>query len=164
MLSIYNYMAAGVLVTGVVALLFAPYARDVLISESGRGLSGLGWIITLAPLGFRDGAELRHQPARNQHGTDALLGLCRGDGPVPCRRSSSPTPTRRSPSAFFAAAAAFAGLSLFGYTTKRDLSAFGTFLIMGVVGILVAGCSTSGCSRRRLGLAISILGVLIFAA
>src|SRR6187397_796353 len=52
MLSVYNYMASGVLLTGIVALLFAPYAADVLISQSGRSLSGLGWIVTLAPLAF----------------------------------------------------------------------------------------------------------------
>ena len=52
MLSVYNYMASGVLLTGIVALLFAPYAADVLVSASGRGLSGLGWIITLSPLAF----------------------------------------------------------------------------------------------------------------
>src|SRR5215218_5133576 len=52
MLKVYNYMASGVLLTGIVALLFAPYARDVLISQSGRGLSGLGWLVTLSPLAF----------------------------------------------------------------------------------------------------------------
>ena len=52
MLSVYNYMASGVLLTGIVAMLFAPYAQDVLISANGRGLSGLGWIVTLAPLAF----------------------------------------------------------------------------------------------------------------
>ena len=52
MLSVYNYMASGVLLTGIVALLFAPYAREVILSASGRGLSPLGWIITLSPLGF----------------------------------------------------------------------------------------------------------------
>jgi FtsH-binding integral membrane protein len=52
MLKVYNYMASGVLLTGIVALLFAPYARDVLINANGTGLSGLGWLITFAPLGF----------------------------------------------------------------------------------------------------------------
>src|SRR5215212_1166599 len=52
MLSVYNYMASGVLLTGIIALLFAPYAADVLMSQSGRGLSGLGWLVTLAPLAF----------------------------------------------------------------------------------------------------------------
>ena len=52
MLSVYNYMASGVLLTAIVAMLFAPYAQQTLMSPTGRGLSGLGWIVTLAPLGF----------------------------------------------------------------------------------------------------------------
>src|SRR5918998_1970853 len=52
MLSVYNYMASGVLLTGIVAMLFAPYARDVLINASGTGMSPIGWIVMLAPLGF----------------------------------------------------------------------------------------------------------------
>src|SRR3954447_12498143 len=51
MLSVYNYMASGVLLTGIIALLFAPYAGQVLVGPRG-GLSALGWIVTLAPLGF----------------------------------------------------------------------------------------------------------------
>ena len=47
MLSVYNYMASGVLLTGIVALLFAPYAQSVLVNQAGTGMSGLGWIITL---------------------------------------------------------------------------------------------------------------------
>src|ERR671920_2449241 len=52
MLSVYNYMASGVLLTGIVAMLFAPYARDVLINQAGTGMSLLGWIIMLSPLAF----------------------------------------------------------------------------------------------------------------
>src|SRR5437667_6383909 len=50
MLSVYNYMASGVMLTGIIALLFAPYAGQVLVSPTGRGMSGLGWIVTLSPL------------------------------------------------------------------------------------------------------------------
>src|SRR3546814_19010836 len=64
---------------------------------------------------------------------------------------------------FFATAAAFLGLSLYGYTTKKDLSGFGTFLIMGVVGILVAMVINMFVQSSALGLAISIIGVLLFA-
>jgi FtsH-binding integral membrane protein len=64
---------------------------------------------------------------------------------------------------FFASAAAFGGLSLYGYTTKRDLSAFGTFLIMGVVGILVAMLINMFVRSTVMDLVISGLGVLIFA-
>ena len=60
-------------------------------------------------------------------------------------------------------AAAFAGLSLYGYTTKRDLSAFGTFLFMGVVGLLVAMLINLFVQSTALQLAISFIGVLLFA-
>jgi FtsH-binding integral membrane protein len=64
---------------------------------------------------------------------------------------------------FFATSGAFAGLSLFGYTTKKDLSAFGSFLIMGVVGLLVASLLNIWLQSPGLYWAISFLGVLIFA-
>jgi FtsH-binding integral membrane protein len=64
---------------------------------------------------------------------------------------------------FFATAAAFAGLSLVGYTTKKDLSGFGTFLIMGVWGLLAAMIINMIWPSQGLGLAISLLGVIIFA-
>lgn len=64
---------------------------------------------------------------------------------------------------FFATAAAFAGLSLFGYTTKKDLSGFGTFLIMGVVGLLVASLINMWMHSPMMNLAISAIGVLLFA-
>ncbi len=52
MLSVYNYMASGVLLTGIVAMLFAPYARDVLINAAGTGMSLTGWVVMLSPLAF----------------------------------------------------------------------------------------------------------------
>jgi FtsH-binding integral membrane protein len=64
---------------------------------------------------------------------------------------------------FFATAAAFMGLSLYGYTTKRDLSAFGTFLIMGVVGLLVAMVINLFVQSSAMQLVISFIGVLLFA-
>ncbi|MCX7677101.1 MAG: Bax inhibitor-1/YccA family protein, partial [Alteraurantiacibacter sp.] len=64
---------------------------------------------------------------------------------------------------FFATAAAFAGLSLFGYTTQKDLSGFGSFLIMGVVGLIVASLLNLWLQSPGLMWAISFLGVLIFA-
>jgi hypothetical protein len=64
---------------------------------------------------------------------------------------------------FFATAAAYLGLSLYGYTTKRDLSGMGTFLIMGVVGILVAMLINMFLQSSAMALAISAIGVLLFA-
>jgi FtsH-binding integral membrane protein len=64
---------------------------------------------------------------------------------------------------FFATAAAFVGLSLFGYTTKKDLSGFGTFLIMGVVGLLVAMIINIFLQSTVMHFVISAIGVLLFA-
>ena len=64
---------------------------------------------------------------------------------------------------FFAVSAGFAGLSLWGYTTKKDLSGFGTFLIMGVVGLLVAMVINMFLQSPAMALAISAIGVLLFA-
>jgi uncharacterized protein len=64
---------------------------------------------------------------------------------------------------FFATAAAFVSLSLYGYTTKRDLSAFGTFLIMGLVGLIVAMIANFFIQSDTLSMVISFIGVLLFA-
>jgi hypothetical protein len=64
---------------------------------------------------------------------------------------------------FFATAGAFAGLSLFGYTTQKDLSGFGVFLTMGVIGLIIASVINMFVGSEPLAYAISFLGVLIFA-
>lgn len=64
---------------------------------------------------------------------------------------------------FFATAAAFAGLSLYGYTTKRDLSGMGSFLIMGLIGLIVASVVNIFMASDALSFAISLIGVLLFA-
>jgi uncharacterized protein len=66
-------------------------------------------------------------------------------------------------SVFFTTSAAFAALSLYGYTTKKDLSGWGSFLIMGVVGLIIAGLVNIFLQSTALQFAISCLGVLIFA-
>jgi FtsH-binding integral membrane protein len=64
---------------------------------------------------------------------------------------------------FFVTAGAFAGLSLYGYTTKKDLSGMGTFLFMGVIGILIASVVNIFLQSTGLQFAISVIGVLVFA-
>ncbi len=159
MLSVYNYMASGVLLTGIVAMLFAN-------SELGRSImlggGALRWVIIFAPLLFifAFGAAIN----RVSLGTAqimfwafaAIMGLSMSTIFLVYTQTSIAQ-------AFFATAAAFAGLSLYGYTTKRDLSAFGTFLIMGVVGLLVASILNIFLRSGALGFAISAIGVLIFA-
>jgi FtsH-binding integral membrane protein len=162
MLSVYNYMASGVLLTGIIALLFAPYAQDVLISSTGRGMSALGWLVTLSPLGFVFAMSFgvnRMQTRTLQllfWGFAAVMGLSMSTLFLVFTQTSIAQ-------TFFATAAAYLGLSLYGYTTKRDLSGFGTFLIMGVVGILVAMLINLFLQSSAMQLAISAIGVLLFA-
>jgi len=162
MLSVYNYMASGVLLTGIVALLFAPYARQVLIQADGRGMSLVGWVVTLSPLAIVFAMSFGAQRMRT--GTlqllfwafAGLMGLSMSTlFLVYTGVSIAQT--------FFATAAAYLGLSLYGYTTKRDLSGFGTFLIMGVVGILVAMVINMFLQSSTMALVISAIGVLLFA-
>jgi FtsH-binding integral membrane protein len=161
MLSVYNYMASGVLLTGIIALLFAPYAGQVLVGPQG-GLSGLGWIVTLAPLGFVFAMSF----GVNRMRTGTLQMLFWGFAAVMGLSMSTLFLAFTGVSiaqTFFAVTAAFLGLSLWGYTTKKDLSGFGTFLIMGVVGLLVAMVINIFLKSSAMALAISAIGVLLFA-
>ena len=136
MLSVYNYMASGVLLTGIVALLFARSGAVLsLISPSGRGLSGLGWIVALAPFGILMALNFGRVSLRATQALywafTILFGISLSTIFLVYTSGSIAT-------TFFATSAAFLSLSLWGYTTKRDLSGFGTFLLMGLVGLIVA--------------------------
>ncbi|GAC1578526.1 MAG: Bax inhibitor-1/YccA family protein [Sphingomicrobium sp.] len=162
MLSVYNYIASGVLLTAIVALLFAPYAGQVLVSQSGRGLSGIGWIVTLSPLAFVFALSMGVQ--RMQTSTVKLLFFAFAAVMGLSMSTLFLAYTGVSiAQTFVAVTAAFMGLSLYGYTTKKDLSGFGTFLIMGVVGLLVALMINMFLRSPAMQLAISAIGVLLFA-
>ncbi len=162
MLSVYNYMASGVMLTGVVALLFAnsPY-MDLLFNARG-GPSGLGYLVMFAPLAF----VLVLSFGINRLSTSTAQTLFWAYAAVMGLSLSSIFRIYTGASiatTFFATAAAFAGLSLYGYTTKRNLSGLGTFLIMGVVGLLVASLVNIFLQSGTLQLVISFVGVLLFA-
>jgi FtsH-binding integral membrane protein len=157
MLSVYNYMASGVLLTGIVALLFASsgMAAQVLATP-------LRWLIILAPLAF----VMVLSFGINRLSTATAQALFWAFAVTMGLSLSSIFLVYTGTSiaqTFFATAAAFAGLSLFGYTTKKDLSAFGTFLIMGVVGLLVAMLINMFLQSPVFQLVISGIGVLLFA-
>jgi len=162
MLSIYNYMTSGVLLTGVVALLFSSGGVNSPAAKVFLTGGPLAWVIMLAPLGFVFAMSLGVN--RFSKGTLQLLywafaivmGLSLSEIFLVYTGASIAA-------TFFATAGAFAGLSLFGYTTKKDLSAFGTFLVMGVVGLIIAMVVNMFLRSTGLDLAISFLGVLIFA-
>ena len=163
MLSVYNYMTSAVLLTGIVAMgVFYSGAYAALLSPTGRGMSGLGWIVTLAPLGIVFAMSFGQQ--RMATGTLQALfwayaGLLGASFSVLFAAYSGASIA----GAFFATAAGFAGLSLYGYTTQRNLSAMGSFLIVGLVGLIVAMLVNLFLQSGPLSLIISVIGVLIFA-
>ena len=163
MLGIYNYMASGVLLTGIVALLVfsTPALFAVFFNEIGRPTI-LGWAAMLSPLAIILGMNF----GLNRMSETTLKGLFWGFAAL--MGVSMSTIFARYTGAsiaetFFVTAASFAGLSLYGYTTKRDLSAMGRFLIMGLIGIIIASLANIFIGSSGLQLAVNILGVLIFA-
>jgi uncharacterized protein len=169
MLSVYNYMASGVLLTGVVAMLFvrSPFfaaAFNVVQTPRGTALQPnvLGWLITFAPLLFviaMSFGQVRMKSTTLQAmfwGFAVAMGLSLSTIFIAYTGVSIAQ-------TFFATAASFMGLSLWGYTTKKDLSGWRTFLIMGVVGVFVAMLINMFLQSPAMDLAISAIGVLIFA-
>jgi FtsH-binding integral membrane protein len=158
MLSIYNYMTSGVLLTGIVALLTASSGFAVTLFEQPL----LRLVVMLSPLAIV--FAMSFGANRMQKSTlqalfwafAVLMGLSLSTIFLVYTGASIAA-------TFFATAAAFAGLSLWGYTTGRDLSGFGTFLVMGVVGLIVASLLNMWLQSAGLMWAISFLGVLIFA-
>ncbi|WP_324074678.1 MAG: Bax inhibitor-1/YccA family protein [Erythrobacter sp.] len=158
MLSIYNYMTSGILLTGIVALM--AFTSGVAETIFTGGI--LRWIVALSPMivvfAMSFGAN-RFSTATLQAmfwGFAVLMGLSLSSVFLVYTGGSIAT-------TFFATAAAFAGLSLWGYSTKKDLSGMGSFLIMGVIGLLVAMIINMFLKSPAFHYAISFIGVLIFA-
>jgi FtsH-binding integral membrane protein len=162
MLSIYNYMASGVLLSGIVALLFSRGGAESPAAQLFMTGGILAWIVILSPLAIVFAMSF----GANRFSTGALQVMFWAFATLMGLSLSTIflVYTEASIAAtFFATAGAFAGLSLFGYTTKKDLSGWGTFLIMGVIGLLIAMVINMIWPMPGLGLAISFIGVLIFA-
>ncbi|WEK48022.1 MAG: Bax inhibitor-1/YccA family protein [Candidatus Andeanibacterium colombiense] len=157
MLSIYNYMASGVLLTGLVAMLTASSGAVYAIMGSGLGI-----VVMLAPLAIVFAMSF----GVNRFSTSTLQALFWGFAVLMGLSLSTIFLVYTGGSiaaTFFATAGAFAGLSLYGYTTQRSLSGIGTFLFMGVIGLLIASVINIFLKSPALYWAISGLGVLIFA-
>jgi len=162
MLSVYNYMASGVLLTGIVALLFSMGGANSPAAQLFTNGGILKWVVMLAPLGLVFWLSFGIQRMSDTTAKlvywayAVLMGLSLSTIFLVYTGASIAT-------TFFASATAFGGLSLYGYTTKRDLSPFATFLIMGLVGIIVASLINLWFQSNTMSLVISGLGVLIFA-
>ena len=177
MLGVYNYMALGVALTGLVAyaltlftttndpaMAVATFRNGTMLTELGRTLYGspLKYVLMFAPLGFVmllsfrvhkmsiGAAQLSFWAFAAVMGASLSSILLIYTGASVAR-------------VFFITAAAFGGLSLYGYTTKKDLSGWGTFLIMGVIGIIIAAIVNIWLQSTALQFAISVIGLLAFA-
>jgi FtsH-binding integral membrane protein len=162
MLGIYNNMAMGLALTGIVA--YGAYYLAVTNAAVAQALyaSPLRWVIMLAPLAFVFGlsaAVHRMQPATARLvflAFAAVMGLSLSSIFIVFTGESIAR-------TFFITAASFGALSLWGYTTKRDISGWGSFLFMGLIGIILAMIVNIFLGSTALQFAISTIGVLIFA-
>ncbi|MCZ8547946.1 Bax inhibitor-1/YccA family protein [Mesorhizobium qingshengii] len=156
MLGVYNYMAGGLLLTGVVA--YGAAASGLYQAIAGTAFI---WIVLLAPLALVMLLSFRIE--RMSLGT-AQLTFWAYAGLVGLSLSgifliyTGASITR----VFFIAAATFGAMSLYGYTTRSDLSRFGSFLFMGLIGIVIASLVNIFLASSALQFAISIIGVLVF--
>jgi FtsH-binding integral membrane protein len=177
MLRVYNYMVLGLAITGVAALgtymlsVTTDPALAVLKLRDGLMLTGFGravfasplkWVIILAPLALvfllSFGIQ-RMRPAVAQvlfWVYAALVGLSLAAVFMVFTHTSIVR-------VFFITAASFGALSLWGYTTQRDLSGMGSFLLMGLFGVILASLVNLFMASSALQFAISVAGVLVFA-
>jgi hypothetical protein len=153
---VYGYMAGGLALTGVVA--YAAAASGFYQAIAGTPLL---WIVMLAPLGFVLALSFGIQ--RMSAGTAtvlfwiyaALMGLSLGSIFLVFTGTSIAR-------VFFITAATYGAMSLYGYTTSSDLSRFGSFLLMGLIGIVIASLVNIFVQSNALQFAISIIGVIVF--
>lgn len=177
MLRVYNYMAIGLAITGMCALgafslsIASDAASAVAQLPNGMKLTQFGvtlftsplkWVVMLAPLGlvFFLSARISKMSVSASQITfwifAALMGLSLSSIFLIYAHGSIAR-------VFFITAAAFGALSLFGYTTKRDISGWGSFLFMGLIGIIIASVVNIFLASSALQFAVSVIGVLVFA-
>lgn len=176
MLRIYNYMSIGLAITGLAALgiYMAAVTTDPSAAAAKFGsayltpfgyamyVSPLKWVFMLAPLAMVFAISFginRLKPATAQllfWAFAALMGISLSSIFLVYTHTSI---TR----VFFITAAAFGSLSLYGYTTKRDLTGMGSFLIMGLFGIIIASLVNIFLASSMLQFIVSVVGVLVFA-
>jgi len=164
---VYSFMAVGLALTGVIAHLTSTMAFDFrtnTMTAFGNAIYGspLAFIIMLAPLGFI--IALNMGIAKMKESTvqvlfwafAAVMGLSLSSIFIQYTGESVAR-------VFFISAGAFGALSLYGYTTKKDLSGWGSFLFIGLIGILIASIVNIFVASSALQFGISVIGVLVFA-
>ncbi|PPR46030.1 MAG: Inner membrane protein YbhL [Alphaproteobacteria bacterium MarineAlpha5_Bin8] len=170
MLKVYNYMTTGLLFTGLVAYFFGKasivtndFGQIIGVTSIGAMLFGspLKWVVMLAPLGFVFylSARINKMNISTAQITfwifSAIMGLSLASLFIEFTQSSIAR-------VFFITSGTFAAMSLYGYTTKRDLTRLGGFLFMGLIGIIIASVVNIFIGSSALQFAISVIGVLVF--
>ncbi|MEM8575488.1 MAG: Bax inhibitor-1/YccA family protein [Pseudomonadota bacterium] len=171
MLRVYNYMASGVAITGVVA--YVVYAMSVVTGADGSitGLtsfgnvmfnSGFKWVVIFAPLAmvFFISFRIQNLSVGTAQTLFWLFSALMGASIASIFLVFTGASIAR---VFFITAAAFGALSLWGYTTKKDISGWGSFLFMGLIGIILASIVNLFLGSTALQFAVSVIGVLVFA-
>ncbi|MCT7376448.1 Bax inhibitor-1/YccA family protein [Chelativorans salis] len=162
MLRVYNLMALGLAITGVAAFATAQMAVSSPAFAQVMYGSPLRWVVMLAPLGlvFYLSARIHKMSVSGAQAAfwifAAVMGLSLSSIFLVFTGESVVR-------VFFITAASFGALSLWGYTTKRDLSGMGSFLFMGLIGIIIAMIVNIFLASSALQFAISVIGVLVFA-
>jgi len=170
MLKVYNYMTTGLLLTGLVAYFFGK--ASIVTNELGQiiGVTSIGallfgsplkWVVMLAPLGFVFylSAKINKMSVSSAQITfwifSAIMGLSLASIFIVYTQASIAR-------VFFISSGTFAAMSLYGYTTKKDLTKLGGFLFMGLIGIIIASLVNLFFQSSALHFAISVIGVLVF--
>ena len=157
MLRVYNYMASGLVLTGIVAYVVAntPSVFNAIFGTP------LAWVVMLAPLGFVFFLSLRLDRIKASTAQAlfwafaAVMGLSMATIFVAFTGASVAR-------VFFITAGTFAAMSLYGYTTRRSLANIGSFLFMGLIGIIIASLVNIFVASSALHFAISVIGVIVF--
>src|SRR5258708_2753427 len=167
MIRVYNYMASGLALSGIVAfgLFSSPALAGLFFEVTPRGIAGLnvlGWVAIFAPfgllllMGFRAAQMSVGAVQAIYWAVTALMGVSLS---ILLFRYTGASVART----FFVTAASFGALSLYGYTTKRDLTAMGKFLFMGLVGLILASLVNMFFPSGAMSFIISVAAVLIFS-
>ena len=170
MLKVYNYMTSGIFLTGIISLFL--FKLSVVMSPDGSiaGLTSVGnalynsalmWVVMLAPLGvvLYMSFGIRKMSAAKAQGTFWVFAALMGASLSSIFLVYTGASITR---VFFITAGTFGAMSIYGYTTKRDLTKLGSFLMMGLIGIIIASVVNIFMKSSMMYFVISILGVLIF--
>lgn len=166
MVKVYNYMAAGLCLTALVAYLIANTSLieaffNINQAAGTVSLSGLGWLLLIAPLImiFAFQWVVTKGTAAQVNGVFWLFSAVMGASLTPTLLMYTASSMTR---VFLITAAMFGAMSLYGYTTKRDLTGFGSFLIMSLIGLIIATIVNFFMQSEAMYYALSYIGVAIF--